>query len=139
MEQMPVRAADAAGFNAHQKLIRSDLSFSTSRRAMLPTASNRTAFMIVAMPVQLRAWRLRQGRPPPGRSARQSHSESSTAVMPRLASLSGSSQTAHRIAPLAEDLHIADTGQPLQRIDHLQIGEIAQRHRIDRTVRRRSG
>ena len=43
---------------------------------------------------------------------------------------------AHRVAALAEDLHVADARQTLQRIDDLQIGVIAQRHRIDRAVRR---
>ena len=42
---------------------------------------------------------------------------------------------AHRIAPFTEDLDVADARQTLQRIDDLQIGVIAQRHRIDRPVR----
>jgi hypothetical protein len=43
---------------------------------------------------------------------------------------------AHRIAPFAEDLHVADAFEALDRIDDLQIGVVAQRHRIDRAVRR---
>ena len=43
---------------------------------------------------------------------------------------------AHRIAALAEDLHVAHAGQALQRIDDLQRGVIAQRDRIDGMVGR---
>ena len=50
--------------------------------------------------------------------------------------LVGIEPDAHRIAPLAEDLHVADAGQALQRIDDLQIGVVAERDRIDRAVRR---
>ena len=39
--------------------------------------------------------------------------------------LVGIEPDAHRIAPLAEDLDVADAGQPLQRIDDLQIGVVA--------------
>ena len=49
----------------------------------------------------------------------------STAVTPRLASLSGIEPDAHRIAPLAEDLDVADARQPLQLVDDLQIGVVA--------------
>ena len=50
--------------------------------------------------------------------------------------LVGIEPDAHRVAALAEDLHVADARQALERVDHLQIGVIAQRHRIDRAVRR---
>ncbi len=50
--------------------------------------------------------------------------------------LVGIEPDAHRIAPLAEDLHVADAGQALERIEHLQIGVVAERDRIDRAVRR---
>ena len=43
-----------------------------------------------------------------------------------LGQLVGIEPDAHRIAPLAEDLDVADAGQALQRIDDLQIGVIAQ-------------
>src|SRR5258707_1920726 len=43
---------------------------------------------------------------------------------------------AHRVAPLAEDAHVADTRKPLQRVDQLQIGVVAEGHEIDRSVRR---
>ena len=43
---------------------------------------------------------------------------------------------AHRVPPLAEDGHVADTRQPLQRIDELQIGIVAEGDEIDRSVRR---
>ena len=43
---------------------------------------------------------------------------------------------AHRIAPLAEDLHVADAGQALQRVDDLQIGVVAERDWIDGLIRR---
>jgi hypothetical protein len=43
---------------------------------------------------------------------------------------------AHRIAPLAEDLDVADAGKPLQGIDDLQIGVVAERDRVDGPVRR---
>ena len=43
----------------------------------------------------------------------------------------------HRVPPLTEDGHVADTGEPLQRIDELQIGEVAEGDEIDRFVRRR--
>ena len=49
-----------------------------------------------------------------------------------LGELVGIEPDAHRIAPLAEDLHVADAGQALQRIDDLQIGVVAERHGIDR-------
>ena len=39
--------------------------------------------------------------------------------------LVGVEPDAHRIAPLAEDLHVADAGQALQLIDDLQIGVVA--------------
>ncbi len=42
----------------------------------------------------------------------------------------------HRITPLAENLDVAHARHALQGIDHLQIGVVAQRHRIDRAVRR---
>ena len=50
--------------------------------------------------------------------------------------LVGIEPDAHRIAPLAEDLHVANAGQPLQRIDDLQIGVVAERDGIDRAVGR---
>ncbi len=50
--------------------------------------------------------------------------------------LVGIEPDAHRVAALAEDLHVADAGQALERVDHLQIRVIAQRHRIDRAVGR---
>jgi hypothetical protein len=50
--------------------------------------------------------------------------------------LVGIEPDAHRVAPLAEDLDVADTRQALERIDDLQIGVVAERHRIDGTVRR---
>ena len=40
----------------------------------------------------------------------------------------------HRVAPLAEDLHIADAGNALQRIDQLEIGVIAECDEVDRAV-----
>ena len=43
---------------------------------------------------------------------------------------------AHRVAPLAEDAHVADTRKPLQRVDELQIGVVAEGDEIDRSVRR---
>ena len=43
---------------------------------------------------------------------------------------------AHGVAAFAEDLHVADAGQALQRVDDLQIGVVAERHRVDRLVRR---
>ena len=42
----------------------------------------------------------------------------------------------HRVAPLAEDLHIADAGDALQRIDQLEIGVIAEGDEVDRAVGR---
>src|SRR5260370_20480131 len=42
----------------------------------------------------------------------------------------------HRVAALPEDLDVADTRQALQRIDNLKISVVAERYRIDRTVRR---
>ncbi len=56
--------------------------------------------------------------------------------MPRLSELVGIEPDAHRVAPLAEDLDVADARQALQRIDDLQIGVVAERHRIDGSVRR---
>ena len=43
---------------------------------------------------------------------------------------------AHRVAPLTEDAHVADARQPLQRVDELQIGVVAEGDEIDRSVRR---
>ena len=50
--------------------------------------------------------------------------------------LVGVEPDAHRIAPLAEDLDVADAGQALQLIDDLQVGVVRQRDRIDRVVGR---
>jgi hypothetical protein len=50
--------------------------------------------------------------------------------------LVGVEPDAHRIAPFAEDLDVADAGQSLQLIDDLQIGVIRQRDLIDRTIGR---
>ena len=50
--------------------------------------------------------------------------------------LVGIEPDAHRVAPLAEDLDVADARQALQRIDDLQIAVVAERHRIDGSVRR---
>ena len=50
--------------------------------------------------------------------------------------LVGVEPDAHRIAPLAEDLDVADAGQSLQLIDDLQIGVVRQRDRIDRMIGR---
>ena len=50
--------------------------------------------------------------------------------------LVGIEPDSHRVAPLAENLDIADARQALERIDDLQIGVVAERHRIDRSVRR---
>lgn len=43
---------------------------------------------------------------------------------------------AHRVPALAEDAHVAGTREPLQRIDELQIGIVAEGDEIDRSVRR---
>jgi hypothetical protein len=43
---------------------------------------------------------------------------------------------AHRVPAVTENLDIADPRQSLQWIDDLQIGVVAERHRIDRAVRR---
>ena len=43
---------------------------------------------------------------------------------------------AHRVPPLTEDAHVAGTREPLQRIDELQIGIVAEGDEIDRSVRR---
>ncbi len=40
---------------------------------------------------------------------------------------------AHRIAPLAENLHVADARQALERIDDLEVGVVAERDRIPPT------
>ena len=48
----------------------------------------------------------------------------------------GIEPNSHRIAPLAENLNVADSGEAFQRVDHLQIGVVAERDRIDRAVRR---
>ncbi len=42
---------------------------------------------------------------------------------------------AHRVTALAEDLHVNDTLETLERIDYLQVGVVAQGHRVDRFVR----
>src|ERR1700686_3447184 len=57
----------------------------------------------------------------------------STAVTPRVASFSGSSPHAHRIAALAEDAHVADTRKSLQRVDELKIDVVAEGDEIDRS------
>ena len=50
--------------------------------------------------------------------------------------LVGVEPDAHRIAPLAEDLDVADAGQALQLIDDLQVGVVRQRDLIDRMIGR---
>ena len=50
--------------------------------------------------------------------------------------LVGIEPDAHRVAALAEDLDVADARQALQWINDLQVGVVAERHRIDGSVRR---
>ena len=54
----------------------------------------------------------------------------------QIGKLVGIEPDTHRIATFTEDLNIADAWQSLERVDHLQIGVVAERHRIDRPVGR---
>ena len=43
---------------------------------------------------------------------------------------------AHRVAPFAEDVDVADTGKSFHRIDKLQVRVVAERDQVHRSVRR---